>query len=105
MAQDIVYDRTMTVEEAIEILNSAELYGPVYEAMQVIIKALSEQSLKHAHWEYRHNDDYIGNEQIEWFCSSCQTIFDEWNGTYEDFTRPDWEFCPHCGAIMDEEEK
>ena len=93
MAQDIVYDRTMTVEEAIEILNSAELYGPVYEATQVIIKALSEQSLKHGHWvKVIYKEDY-DTPCEEWHCSICH----QHDGWYDDI------FCKICGAIMNEE--
>ena len=84
MAQDIVYDRTMTVEEAIEILNSAELYGPVYEAKQVIINALSEQSLKHGHW----NNWGDGVR-----CSLCN---------YKLETTGIPTLCPNCTARMDE---
>ena len=86
--QDIVYDRTMTVEEAIEILNSAELYGPVYEATQVIIKALSEQSLKHGHWTDTEIEESFG---IHGRCSVC--------GKYATVGK----YCLLCGAIMDKE--
>lgn len=90
--QDIVYDRTMTVEEAIEILNFAELYGPVYEAKRVIIKALSEQSLKHAHWIYHREEGPFFFSQY-YSCSNCDCKVGLKQPSY----------CEGCGAIMDEE--
>lgn len=30
-----------------------------------------------------------------WSCSCCGKYFDEWD------EKPDWNFCPHCGARME----
>lgn len=49
----------------------------------------------HAHWESAEFDDELKT------CSNCHIDKDN-NGTTWYYIRPEWRYCPLCGAIMDE---
>ena len=50
----------------------------------------------HAHWNYDGEDDWTG--LCSWFCSNCSSFIE----TEEDTLSCGYNFCPNCGAQMDE---
>lgn len=52
----------------------------------------------HAHWEYRYD---TGIYQTEFLCSRCKGLIETYSCTVDEV---EYEYCPHCGAKMDEEE-
>jgi hypothetical protein len=50
----------------------------------------------HAHWNYDGEDDWSG--MCSWFCSNCGSFIE----TEEDTLSYGYNFCPACGATMDE---
>lgn len=51
----------------------------------------------HAHWEYRYD---TGIYQTEFLCSRCKGLIETYSCTVDEV---EYEYCPHCGAKMDEE--
>ena len=87
-------DREMTNEEAIEILGGIqacynifdEYDEPKYAALSKAIFALKAEQIKRGQWEPSDYDRYYQ-------CSECGSY------TYEENL---WDYCPSCGAKMDE---
>lgn len=52
---------------------------------------------KRGEW-YGEADGYADGELVYdiWACSCCGKYFHEWE------EKPDWNFCPNCGAMMEE---
>lgn len=97
MAEYIEFEAT---KQAIDRIRSVYHMARDFNAVSVIDKIFGEikeipaadvAPVVHGRWVY-HNFDTI--------CSECRksAIFDEWEQQAET------EFCPHCGAKMDEEE-
>lgn len=55
------------------------------------------QPVIHAHWEYRYD---TGIYQTEFLCSRCNGLIETYSCTVDEV---EYEYCPHCGAKMDEE--
>ena len=53
----------------------------------------------HAHWEYRYD---TGIYQTEFLCSRCKGLIETYSCTVDEV---EYEYCPHCGAKMDEKEE
>ena len=62
------------------------------------IPAADVREVKKASW-YGEADGYADGELVYdmWSCPICGKYFDEWD------EKPDWNFCPNCGAEMREE--
>ena len=84
----------MTNEETIKwlkLLNTSTLiYGEYSEAIDVAIEALSADRPK-GEWKWSESD-------VSWMCGRCGCVFEEIDW------RPDYNFCPNCGADMRGEE-
>lgn len=52
----------------------------------------------HAHWEYRYD---TGIYQTEFLCSRCKGLIKTYSCTVDEV---EYEYCPNCGARMDEKE-
>lgn len=102
----------MTKEEAISIISGYEAYGCGYclqggdeveEALSLAIDALKQEPVRHGHWmvhtdKWASGDEYFGYAE----CSECGDMF------YAVETigiKPIWDYCPSCGAKMDEVEE
>lgn len=59
---------------------------------------IEAKPIVHAHWEDDGEDDWSGLSS--WYCSKCNSFIE----TEEDTLSYGYEFCPHCGAQMDEKE-
>lgn len=68
-------------------------------AKQVVdkIQTADVQPVIHAHWEYRYD---TGIYQTEFLCSRCKGLIETYSCTVDEV---EYEYCPHCGAKMDEE--
>jgi len=55
------------------------------------------QPVIHAHWKYRYD---TGIYQTEFLCSRCKELIETYYCTVDEV---EYEYCPHCGAKMDEE--
>lgn len=56
--------------------------------------------MEHAHWIFKQLDNFRKFENI---CSNCKwSVIDNYD-SYVDIDN--FNYCPHCGAKMDEEEK
>jgi NADH pyrophosphatase NudC (nudix superfamily) len=91
-------DREITREEAIKRLEEgapfSELYDPRWEdALALAIKALKDEPVKHGHWIIHFDDLFPEDSSVE--CSVCHE--------YEGIMAND-NYCPNCGAKMDEVE-
>lgn len=51
----------------------------------------------HSHWKYRYD---TGIYQTEFLCSRCKGLIETYSCTVDEV---EYEYCPHCGAKMDEE--
>ena len=82
----------MNKELAIRILRSVVLgiNEQTHEAVFMAIKALKAEPVRHGHWDIIYTD----NIPYAYRCSLCGTTRID-NGNY----------CPHCGAKMDEVEE
>ena len=51
--------------------------------------------VRHGEW-YGEADGYADGELVYdmWYCSFCGKRFEEWD------EKPNWNFCPNCGADM-----
>lgn len=95
-------DREMTNEEAIEILGGIracynifdEYDEPKYAALSKAIFALEAEPIKHGRWIKLYHDNYK--------CSECGAW---WGSDYNDEVINDFNYCPNCGAKMDEVEE
>lgn len=100
----------MTRQEAVEILWQYDVnFEPhpaedVMHAIDMAIEAL-EQEPKRGKWIHGKevSRDYIGDACVrilyeDWHCSSCRIVVKE---PY----KPNWNYCPHCGAKMGGEEE
>lgn len=78
-------------------------YGTITK--QVFISLLQNSETEdvapviHAHWEYRYD---TGIYQTEFLCSRCKGLIETYSCTVDEV---EYEYCPHCGAKMDEEEQ
>lgn len=54
---------------------------------------IEPEPIRHGHWKRVSTDN--------WICSNCNSW---WHSDDEDF-RAEMEYCPNCGAKMDEEER
>lgn len=85
----------MEISEDIDLLDN--LIGMVDDnhhsdydgALHMAIEALSEEPIKHGHW------DEIVNQGM--YCSECHNYF-----SFDDNCTEEFDYCPHCGAKMDE---
>lgn len=84
----------MTNEEAIEICRNIMPHRgtPVFEALDLAIKAL-EQQPKTGHWIEKEDC----NLDIYYDCSECGESFCLIDGTPTDYL---YNYCPNCGAKM-----
>lgn len=82
----------MTRKEAIEILESVSFFAPsdidVDTAIDMAIEALERP---HGEWMYLYEDNYKCSICGSWWCCTDSQI-DEMN------------YCPNCGARMDEDD-
>jgi rubrerythrin len=53
-------------------------------------------AVAHGLWHKYH--DHFTNRQVGWICTNCSAV------SY-DLSNGDTPFCPHCGAMMDDEEE
>lgn len=79
----------MTREEAIkelELIAKVTMWNDRREAVEMAIEALNDRP----QGEWKHT--------ITWqpYCSNCEYVFDE-----DEEYSPFWEFCPMCGARME----
>ena len=53
--------------------------------------------VRHGEW-YGEADGYADGELVYdmWYCSFCGKRFEEWD------EKPNWNYCPNCGARMEE---
>ena len=56
--------------------------------------------MEHAHWI---QDIHYKTSEYEYTCSKCKWGFDDPYNMY--ISVEEYNYCPHCGAKMDEEEK
>lgn len=98
----------MTKEEAISIISGYEAYGCGYclqggdeveEALSLAIDALKQEPVRHGKYIGTEFDGYADGCPVyyEWKCSECGCVFEEEEPTYN--------YCPNCGAKMDEVEE
>ena len=84
----------MTREEAIAVLESDAEYmysndSPYCrEAYRMAVEALKAEPVKHGRWEF------IGGYGYQYRCSECTNCAERKT-----------QFCPHCGAMMDERDE
>lgn len=71
---------------------------PVTFEMIWAIKSLPSAEPKTAVW-VGEGDGYFDGEIVldTWYCSKCNYLYD-----YDE--KPDWNYCPNCGAKMEEAE-
>lgn len=78
----------MTMEEAIEILQNTMFIAPsevnIDKAIDMAIEALSERT---GEWIW-------SDEDMSWKCGNCGCVFEEIDW------KPEYNFCPNCGARM-----
>jgi hypothetical protein len=74
---------------------------PVNDALDAAIKALDQEPRK-GHWEHGRElsrvfigDALRGINYEDWHCSNCHCVVEE-------PIKPKWNFCPNCGAEMEE---
>lgn len=78
----------ITLESAIDYLHDI---GWMQEHDRIMAESAP---VVHAHWESAEFDDELKT------CSNCHCDKDN-NGTTWYYIRPEWRYCPHCGARMD----
>lgn len=93
----------MELEKAIEILghNWTQLFNPFYKeeelnnALNMATKTLNQtvkaEPIRHGRWEYKRDIHGFYSR-----CSKCGEAYDTNGALYE------WNYCPNCGAKMDE---
>jgi hypothetical protein len=91
--------RLIDADSFVDLLKSCfPPHGKV--TMDVLVAAIDGRQtvdaapVVHGHWELHGNDDDVGSS---YWCSVCHKHHKE------EWSDGEWEFCPHCGAIMDEE--
>ena len=69
-----------------------------YDAIEKV-RAMEDPVPPHGEW-YGEADGYINGELVYdmWSCGCCGKYFPEWD------EKPDWNYCPNCGADMRAEE-
>ena len=95
-------DRPMRLIDAREVMiavfNAIEIDEDEYNAIKAEvdeIPTIDPESLRPtAHWE---NEEDFNGDPVVWFCSACKERFVLYDGTPEE---NDYEYCPHCGARM-----
>ena len=71
------------------------------EKEQIAYELGKLDAIKHGRWELHGCDDSLG---CDYFCTNCWGFsIDEDEFYYEGHFRP-WNYCPYCGAKMDEVE-
>lgn len=102
----------MTIKEAIEAINGAEIMSlntPIRKLQSAVLTLMSAAKrasiydkklfdgemieLAHGHWKKSIDD--LGIDR-GWVCSRCK-------GSVYQMTYEPYKFCPHCGACMDQE--
>ena len=89
----------MTKEEAIKKINAIKKYltagNPIWdvreidEVLNMAIKALEQEPVKHGEWKYYNFSD-INNPYVGWYeCTVCK---------HHEYSER--EYCPNCGADM-----
>lgn len=91
-------------EDVKHVINyNTELYGslPWYEILDLIfeIPAAEVEEVRHGYYQGEY-DGYADGAPVYdlWYCSECGHYFEEWD------EKPTYNYCPHCGAKMDEED-
>ena len=95
-------DRPMRLIDAREVMiavfNAIEMDEDEYNAIKAEvdeIPTIDPESLRPtAHWE---NEEDFNGDPVVWFCSACKERFVLYDGTPGE---NDYEYCPHCGARM-----
>ena len=93
------------IKQLHELRNAEDMpiyYKPVIaEVINVLL--MDAQDVKHGRWIHGRevSRDYIGDACVaihyeKWWCSECD---------YQVGDRPLWNYCPHCGAYMVDEEE
>ena len=71
--------------------------GGIYFAIWRIgqMPTIDAVPVRHGEW-YGEADGYADGELVYdmWYCSFCGKRFEEWD------EKPNWNFCPNCGADM-----
>lgn len=69
-----------------------------HEALRLALEMVPSAEPKKAVWIGEYDGYADGNVVIDnWYCSNCDYC-------YEDFEKPDWNYCPNCGAKMEASE-
>lgn len=95
MADDLI--RKATVLKKIKRLSvqyDAETVQRCIEAVSNTRSIKGLERVKHGYWMVGEGDRNTGYDGGEIICSNCST------GGFSDF----WDYCPNCGARMDEED-
>lgn len=95
MSDSIDRDDTLKI-----IADTISLYGTGTKVESEILSVVSKipsAEPKTAVW-VGEGDGYADGEIVldTWYCSNCNYLYD-----YDE--KPDWNYCPHCGAKMEEE--
>lgn len=62
--------------------------------------------VRHAHWIEKEHPQYPDIYNSSYFCSYCNSKAPSYYLDYShEIISEKWDYCPNCGAIMDEEEK
>ena len=100
MNGDLIY-REDTLSALKGVIARTGLYGVSIEVILANIPAVEAEPVVHAHWEVVHGVLTPGGDPLL-RCPRCRSRESEHLGGIE-CDRPHWNYCPHCGAHMDEE--
>lgn len=93
--------RFIDADKLIWQVQDSDKYGTITKQVFISLLQNSETAdvapVIHAHWEYRYD---TGIYQTEFLCSRCKGLIETYSCTVDEV---EYEYCPHCGAKMDEE--
>ena len=94
-------ERYIDADKLIWQVQDSDKYGTITKQVFISLLQNSETAdvapVIHAHWEYRYD---TGIYQTEFLCSRCKGLIETYSCTVDEV---EYEYCPHCGAKMDEE--